>query len=887
MTEGQQKERSGRMRRVVTTLLACGALLLVIHAAQAGVGQPHGLHQVSGGPAPALPYLVWAPVRGADHYQLEVAADPNFKSAVFNNGFGYLTTTNTRATLTKTLPSHRYWWRVRAASKEGSVSNWSTSSFVVAWTRTAKPDSSGGSNVLRWQPIPGAVNYIVELSLDQAFGTLIGGRATTTGANSFGLAITLPANTYYWRVTPLDAEGNRGTTSPTWKLRWSGPSSSASLVAANAVTAGDVRAFGNGSAAAYSPDQWLFTPHLSWKPAAGAVRYQVEINPDKDWAVGSRVCCAGTTATTSMTPTISLRSNQYYWRVRPLDAAGNAGPWFPAGSGNDSNAFTKTFDNGCTASLPKNCIEQTQPTIRNLHVENADGSVVPIGGSANSPVVRWDPVPGASSYDYDVVVNNPTAGGCQWSSQPGGFEHWSGFTATTAWTSLGAPTAAPPFPSRNVRVAADSRLAQFVTGHSYCLRVRARTDRDPGNAEVMGDYTYLPSPAAPAFSFGGYPSGGASTYLTPQNGASLTRMPLFTWRPVAGAASYWVVIAKDASFTNLVDYAFTRTPAYAPRAGSLVETYPDETTAYYWVVLPSSDPNGACNGACGDPLRFPHGTFQKEVQPAELGSKADIAPTFDWDAVEGARRYELEVSTDPHFGSSLIDKVTTVATTYTASGAYPSDKQLYWRVRADDENLTGLTWSEGKPFQVRLVAPKGLRSEGTAGIPTWRWNPVPGAAFYDVHVDLPNGTHQEFSRLQVPAFTPTTMSGTGIFRWQVRANFSSSFGTVSGPYSPVTTYRRGIWQPTGTRTIGRGHAIVLRWNPVLYARGYRLQISSRRDFQQTAESVTTDNTSYAPLLGFAYSNGGVFYWRVAAFDANSNTGPYTLPQKFAQPKSRR
>jgi hypothetical protein len=136
----------------------------------------------------------------------------------------------------------------------------------------------------------------------------------------------------------------------------------------------------------------------------------------------------------------------------------------------------------------------------------------------------------------------------------------------------------------------------------------------------------------------------------------------------------------------------------------------------------------------------------------------------------------------------------------------------------------------------------------------------------------------------VPAFTATTMTGTGIFRWRVRANFPSRSGTTSGPYSTVFTYRQAIWQPTGTRSIGGAHNLVLRWNTVFYAKKYRVQISARRDFQNAAENVTTDNASYAPVLGSRYRSGGVFYWRVAAVDASSNTGPFTLPKQFSQPK---
>src|SRR5204863_9710180 len=99
--------------------LAALALLMLIPAAAAGLASPRGLQARWVAQAPALPYLAWSSVRGADHYQVQVAADPSFKAPVLTSGFGDFTTSNTRATLRKTLPSHRYWWRVRAASKVG------------------------------------------------------------------------------------------------------------------------------------------------------------------------------------------------------------------------------------------------------------------------------------------------------------------------------------------------------------------------------------------------------------------------------------------------------------------------------------------------------------------------------------------------------------------------------------------------------------------------------------------------------------------------------------------------------------------------------------------------------------------------------------------------
>ncbi len=54
-----------------------------------------------------------------------------------------------------------------------------------------------------------------------------------------------------------------------------------------------------------------------------------------------------------------------------------------------------------------------------------------------------------------------------------------------------------------------------------------------------------------------------------------------------------------------------------------------------------------------------------------------------------------------------------------------------------------------------------------------------------------------------------------------------------------------------------GHHVLLLWNWKLGAKNYRVQISSQPDFSTPVEDVTTDNTSYAPVLTHpAYINGG-------------------------------
>ena len=162
-------------------------------------------------------------------------------------------------------------------------------------------------------------------------------------------------------------------------------------------------------------------------------------------------------------------------------------------------------------------------------------------------------------------------------------------------------------------------------------------------------------------------------------------MPLFTWDHVPGACGYFVAVARDENFTSVVDVARTKIPAYAPR----LRTYPDETTSYYWSVLPVDDPG--CGAVFTTPQDNSPQTFQKEsvapalVSPAE-GSDALDQPTFRWrtgacpaaTGVEAAREYRLQVAARSDL-RALIDDVSDELDRLTSSSTYPADTALLAR----------------------------------------------------------------------------------------------------------------------------------------------------------------------------------------------------------------
>ncbi|HEY7196050.1 MAG TPA: hypothetical protein VH306_02570 [Gaiellaceae bacterium] len=866
--------------------LAFGVAFFFLVAGRAGaVARPSALAPADGATVSSLPAFTWKAVSGVDHYQFEVATDSAFNSPIRVDGRDYVTTRNTRATLKKSVPNGTLYWHVRGVTVAGATSAWSptrsvkkewlTAPDLVSPVDNASLSFPGEPLELVWNPVPRAAHYRITLATDPALGSAIVDDQLTA-ATVITPSSVLPRGRYYWAVTPVDAQGNRGKRSAVASFTYSWP-------ATVAPTIEDLL-----------PDvDEVFDPQFSWSLVPGAARYEVEVNPSSDFAAGSKVCCSPATIGSALAPKTLFENNTYYWRVRAIDAAGNAGPW------TEGDPFQKTFDSPPDTPLP---------TVANLHMrDNVDDPGTDLDSGATGyqtdvPVVEWDPVPGASSYLVEVAPFGVSD--CNWSSPT---SHWVVKSATTAWTPLGTDwNQTKPYQSSHTVA---SETPKIEVGQKYCVRVRARTDRTSGNAEILGLETVLDDGSGSGFAFqftGEYPTSttchdddpsypGADDYLEPQRGVLTGSAPLFTWNADPNAWSYFVIVSKDESFSTIVDYAFVRFPAYAPRTNTSPVTYTDELTSYYWAVLPSACANG--NRARGTPTVANYADFEKRSMPPTLLAPIDDAfvssqPIFSWTPVQGARRYRIEVSQDPSFSTLLGSSggVTTNSTSYTSETTYPADTVLYWRVRAEDENLVGLTWSDVGTFRRVLQAPVPSADNPTAGstIPAWTWDPITGAVSYDVQVDLPDGTHRSFSDFRSAAFAASRMTGVGIFTWQVRANYpaaTTSGAPTHGPWSVSKAFTRTIPEPTGLVTQASAGNVLLSWDPRIAVQRYRAQLSSTTDFSSLIESVTTDETSYAPgLMLPAYKNGGDIWWRVAAVDEDGNVGAFTAPIKFTQPR---
>lgn len=854
------------MKTAALSISVAALLVLAAPATAATLKAPALQTPAQDATVSALPAFTWAKVRSAATYEVQISADDGFGSIVTGRT---ATTGNTAFTVTKSVADGRYFWRVRGVTQAGRTGRWSaTRRLVKAWGD--RPDLFGPVGgiavaypseplVLRWSEVPGAYKYQVRLASDPALAqSVIGDRPAETSGTSIALPYALPSGRYYWDVTPLDPQKHKGTASGIGTFAWAWDS----------------------TIKTHAPVDNVRNAELSWDPVPGATAYEVEVNYDRDWAISSRVCCDSTVAT-AVTPTALLGNNTYYWRVRAIDVTGNPGQW------NEGPQFQKTFD----AALP---------SVPGLRVRDNTDTPLDAGiPSVRHPIFTWDPVPGASGYELQTAPYVQGAQSyCDWS-----LRRWAR-TANTAWSTVDDPPfgVKPPGPAtwEAKRVRTRSTDPLFSPGATYCARVMAIADFSPTPRadEVTSEWTQIhhgaSAPAsklstdsnAPAFTFvspaelavedpAHDPRMDADDYLTPAHELATPRTPLLTWRAVPGALSYWVVIARDEGFTNVVEVAFTDEPSLAPRA-----TLEDETTRYYWVVLPSTAKNGSAvpTGVAHNNRR----AFDKQAAaPAVVPQPETVTtqPTFRWSAVEGAREYRVQAARDAAFGD-IIDDVRTFATSYTPREAYPVDIALYWRVRAIDGGGVALKWSQPGSFRRRLPVPAvpAGNPTGGEGIPVLTWQPVQGAIAYDVHVDQSDGTRKDFTT-KATAFTPAVFYGTGVWRWQVRAVFPGRLSEAQGAYSDPRPFTRFIPPPERAQALRTRDRVLLSWQPGLMVKGYRVEVSDSSAFTTLIERAEVDLPRFAPDLSRrGYQRGGTLYWRVARLDEGANVGAFSTNQ---------
>lgn len=281
-------------------------------------------------------------------------------------------------------------------------------------------------------------------------------------------------------------------------------------------------------------------------------------------------------------------------------------------------------------------------------------------------------------------------------------------------------------------------------------------------------------------------------------------------------------------------------------------------------------------------------TIIDETAPVLTGPRgltADGTPTFAWNAVDNAARYDLWVYNESTNTHEVIREVDLAATSFTPAEPLPSAAYRFW-VRAFTAEGRASDWSVAMTFAVgsvpdipALTEPGAVTADTT---PTFVWDDVE-AARYDLWLyHLTTNTHEIIreENLTAPTFTPSAELPLGSYRAWVRAfnaagltnGWSVGWDFVIGsvPAAPVLTAPLGnTFEPRPT----------LQWDAVEGAVHYEVWIRNETSGEQNFLRETQwAATSYTPPRD--WPSGHYRVW-LRAVNANGQAGEWSPPGLFS------
>jgi hypothetical protein len=150
-----------------------------------------------------------------------------------------------------------------------------------------------------------------------------------------------------------------------------------------------------------------------------------------------------------------------------------------------------------------------------------------------------------------------------------------------------------------------------------------------------------------------------------------------SWSAMTGAKEYEVMYDSDSVFTTKLTTTLSGL---------------DDDTDYEVMVRVATDK--AFQSRWSTAVEFT--TLQAIAQPENLVpsqgmQNAPLLPSFVWTEISNAVEYEFQLSTDPAFGTLLVDETLEI-TAYTLKTELAYDTNHYWRVRAVSDTGTKSTW---------------------------------------------------------------------------------------------------------------------------------------------------------------------------------------------------
>jgi len=626
----------------------------------------------------AVPYFAWEAVPGAATYRIQIDDEIAFSTPILYN----VTTPNTRyiPINNNNMPDGTLYWRVRVETP-APVGEWSEiRQFTKDWGVTGnapvllKPDAGDPieffeAPVFSWTPVIGAADYVLRIASDPACMTSV--RDYTTLATSYNPDTRLTNATYYWCVIPRDPNGRNGRMSEIRQITLYYAQVPQLLEPANNSTP-------------------AYTPVFRWTAVKGASAYRLQHSTDPTFVAALTTI---TTKQTTYTPLDSFPNDQTrYWRVATIYGNNWEGPYSEVWS------FEKKWYH--------------QPVL-----------LTPLNNElTNVTLFTWTPVREARRYRLQASRDPGFGGAMAFTADTANTFHWQDSWATNLWYETLYWRVIPYDQNNNPGVSSEIRSFRPVIAPAI-----------PEN--IWPRYFYAP-PSIPSGNYAAprdIPISYDYTVDTPTFYWSRTFVPAAD--PRQEAAYYRLEVDYDPNFGSPEWTVFTANLSATPTDGNPFT--PTANTDYYWRVTPYAAGGTVLTDSLGnqpwltqiDVTRRPPAaaTAAPTLLAPRHGEKVFATmPSFEWQAQQGAVRYELQISAAPDFAETAYLTRTTY-TRHTPVVRLPIGT-YFWRVRGlDSSNETVGAWSEPR----RLIVAMQTR---WLGVGTYAFGDLP--ALYDTLLAL-------------------------------------------------------------------------------------------------------------------------------------------------------
>lgn len=830
---------------VLAGLLAASGWGLVAPAAYAVGAAPTGL--TPDGSVSGEPVFAWSPTPGALDYRIELSRDASFTST--SRIGSVATTVNTTWVPAATLPDS-VWWRVNARVS-GGLTDWTVASFTreqagaPANLRTVDDDGTFEQprEAIRfsWDPVSGASTYIVEVSQDEQFVDPARTATYTTKTTALTPQVLPSEGTYYWRV--------RGTIGNGLFTRWSEPQSYA------------VRTPGTSASNPIPTEPEYPTSNetvtvedvaLDWRPIPGAASYRLQISTDRNFLTLVRPEVS--VVSTRYSPPTTLNNDQYFWRVRAVNAQGKLSAWPES-----PWSFRRAWDQQPTPVHPAPRATVGDPVFfqwtparladrYTLQVSESSSfsGAFSCGTTVHTTVQPTCPLVAGRSYYWRVLAYDGSV------SSEAIYSIVQRFTYDPQLVTLSSPTNGQQVEVPTLRWQAQAHATKYrVTVTSSTGRattaITSSTSYTPTSTIAPGTYRWqvqsvsqagqvgagLLAEAQPTFVVVTPTAATASVPTLVPVAGSNSRFPSLSWTPVVNADAYNLQVRSLGS-TGWTDVLTTAYPAATDTGTNFLEpdTYEWRVTAFAkgsiigssptnesFVVAPFDEVTGQKAALKGTDLAEPSRTCAA-VLPKEC-QDLRATPVLTWDAQADAAFYKITLSLDGNLTNVVPGYPQVVRTNMWTSPTALPDSQAgtayYWSVvpcRSSDvcagqRAPQHMFAKESSP--VRLLSPRQADSS----------SPVPEVAD-DVRFD-----------------------------W--RDYLASSADEAPGDSSLTSTNE-------------------------VEAASYRIQIATDLNFQSVLVTDKVDQTTYTPHS--ATLPEGPLYWRVQAVDGSDNDLNWSSPGRF-------